>query len=972
MNSVTFNASSTYTRKYSAQYNLEVVNVATTGSGPWTVADVTFEITVTPQSGGNDQANKVPQHSAMVYPSEDAVIFMKGVVTPVTDYQLSLSYSAVFTDGIKLNFAAYDGTNYLVGDNYTWKAYGPGRIEISSANLNTNQFSTVDEPVQGTNEKLLAGVLDPPDPDLFDSSGVVTINDFTDYSYAFNRSYKFRVANDTSGSTPSGDGPLGNREFDLYWSAYSELPYTEGVVSVDEAVAASYTKVLLEHGVYVDINLGAGHKLEAIAVDGMITKPEVITAAIATSLATAIVLARDARLKFNYHDASLYTSGSTPFGRHLAGVSNHQVTTVPTTEATMITCCQQLQAAYTAHIGDDVMHDPVDSIWALASITPVDLATCITFLNDFKVKYRRHMIAFNFVAGDTWTMDAFAARQDYTAKDDRNYTLTVGTVVYNTSIPIAWYTDTYEGRFGSFTTPATNIYVEFPDTILLAIRNFPTSGSSERFLLNDKFTFSTVCEDTIDWNLRTRVNETIPEASIRQDTLGRITGVPLSYYIIVSDTPETIIRVVDADTGALLSYSLILDLQGNPTPYIMFLGAKPTADILVYYEHRGKEPSPAQYYYITANRLRTDAEYEVPTIYYSRDTMEAGLAPKTTDNQLWIAGDIQFDTAFFGGYYCQVKDASGDLEFSPADYRRAIDATEATSEITDLTVVGYYPATSYAKASIEKMADPFVKSERMLWVGAPIGTPIGNTDTPDTLVYLAKKTLQFSGDNPGRGHVVLAANPRVTRTIVLDDNSIARVDLDGSFLAAYTAARNAAFIQPSDVLLRKDVASFEDMDVFNEAEQLILGSSSILYCNPVGAGGFRYEESMTVDTSAPDLSEISAMNQKMYVTKLVARDMDEALVSVVPPSPAAGVAMIQAFLCQELGSIASSGVIAPYGSEIRPNPTTRQVSPSSDLFVFIDELDPTLYHFGYFFNIRYPIKRLFGLYSVDTKFWDAR
>ena len=262
--------------------------------------------------------------------------------------------------------------------------------------------------------------------------------------------------------------------------------------------------------------------------------------------------------------------------------------------------------------------------------------------------------------------------------------------------------------------------------------------------------------------------------------------------------------------------------------------------------------------------------------------------------------------------------------FSVADFRRAISSTEKVRDITDLVVLGFFPAVPYAKLSVEKMADPFLRSERMLWVGAPIGTPVGDVDTPNTLVYLSKKTLQFQGDNPGRGHVVLLGNPRVTRTVTLDDGSTAIVELDGSFLAAYAAARNAGFRNPSDTLLRKDTASFDDMDVFDDSEQEVLGNASITWLNSTGGGIFRFEESLTVDTSAPDLQEISAMNQKMYVTRTVARDMDNALISIVPPSPAAGVALIQAYLTDELMSIASSGVIAPYGSEEPANGTRGQ------------------------------------------------
>jgi len=200
---------------------------------------------------------------------------------------------------------------------------------------------------------------------------------------------------------------------------------------------------------------------------------------------------------------------------------------------------------------------------------------------------------------------------------------------------------------------------------------------------------------------------------------------------------------------------------------------------------------------------------------------------------------------------------------------------------------------------------------------------------------------------------------------------VTRVQLDGSFLAAYTAALNAAFTDPSATLLRRDVTAFDDMQVWDEREGDLLGEAQVLYCDTVGASVFRYQQSTTLDTSAQDLKEISAMNQKMFVTRVVARDMDEALIAIVPPSAAAGVAIVRAFLADELARFVSRGLIAPYGQELDP-PTIRPINPATDLYVFVDEQDRTLYHFGYFYNLRYPIKKLFGLFSVDTKFWDAR
>ena len=936
---VDFNtANNNYVFPYNMDYTLTVQAFTLNTSA-------TYEIEIAPASGGNDQANQVPMHSSLAGVVGQRVEFtvLSGGETNV---QIDANYP--FTDGIRIDVDL--SIAQAPGDTYTWSAYGPGRVEIASPHFNDNQFAEVPNPTYGGN--FASGVNEA-------SSGTITINPKTAYNDTFNRDYDFRVY-DAGGST--GDGPNGNRQFTILWSSYNELPYTEGQIQVNEATASTYTEVSLEKGIYVDINLGAGHDIDLQNV------AELVSATDATNLTTALALAVDAKAVYDDHDSD----GT--YARHQGGsTGNHQTTITPVDEATLITFCQELQTLYTAHIADSNMHVPIDDIWTLdATISPTTVATCAAFLNDFKAKYNRHTKAFNFTQGDTWSMNVQAPRREFTAKDDREYTLSLG-VTSATSIDVAWYTDTYEGRFGSFTVPATDIYVDLPDNVLLSFRNYPiTPAIPERFAQGDQFTFTGVNRDQIDWSLEQRTSETIDNSDIQQDSLGRITGTPTAYYITMLSTPTEIIRVEDASTGALISYSHILNPDGSPTPYVMFVGStKPANDVVVYYSYGGQEPAAGQTYYITAYRLRADSEYNKPTLYLTREDMARGLSPKTTDNHLWIAGDIAFDTDFFGAYFCQVQDSAGNQTYSIADYRNAIDSTEKIKDITDLVVVGYFGAVPYAKLSIEKMADPFVRAERMLWVGAPVGTEVGDVDTPDTLVYLAKKTLQFTGNNPGRGHVVLVGNSDCTRTLVLDDGTVTTVVLDGSFVAAYTAARNAAFTDPGQTLLRRDCASFDTMQTFTEPEQDLLGAARVMWLNEVGDALYRYEESTTVDTSSPDLEEISAMNQKIFVTRKVAKDMDANLIAIVPPSPAAGVALVQAYLADEMSTIVSSGAIAPYGSDDNP-PTVRELDPGTDLYVFVDENDRRLYHFGYYYNLRYPIKRLFGLYSVDTRFWDAR
>jgi len=158
--------------------------------------------------------------------------------------------------------------------------------------------------------------------------------------------------------------------------------------------------------------------------------------------------------------------------------------------------------------------------------------------------------------------------------------------------------------------------------------------------------------------------------------------------------------------------------------------------------------------------------------------------------------------------------------------------------------------------------------------------------------------------------------------------------------------------------------------VFTEPEEYQLQELSVLYVSNQGSSDapvFRIEESVTVDTSAPDNNEISvAINQKQFVTKQIRDTMESALIAVVPPSEAAGVAIVRSFLVSKLVDMIGKGLIGPYTDD---SGNSRTIDPSVDVEVFRDRTDKTLYHFKYYWMGRYPIKRLFGMYSVDRKFF---
>jgi hypothetical protein len=952
---IAFSAGSAYTHQYTRQYRLTV----DTSPG----ADrSTFLLEVTNISGGNHQVPPVPYIGTAA--ATTTILIGAGGV-PGTDWQpaLASNYDPATPlpvyfgdDGLKLDFTFLAG--FGVTDTYTWTAYGAGLMEFSSAHDNANQYSEVAVPVEtgDYNKAVSTGQT---------SGGYITIHTDTDYTGEFDRSYFLHCS--------VGAANYPTRTATIRWSTYNELPVTTGTISLLENTSTSYTKVLLENGIYLTFHWGTDH----LTVDTTNT----IAANDATTLSSAVTLANALRTSYTAHDANgVY---------HIAAaISNHATAAAAASDlATLRTLALDLQVKYAAHLSDVTDYDPAgtfaflhggtaatavpDVYWTPGyTVTATStLADLIQFLNDLKLKYNRHILAGGFDTTDTWRVDAKAPRRDYTAKDDRTVTLTVNTVVASTSITSGYVSNTIEGGWGTKTLiDYSDPWYDLPDGVRVMLRNIPQAtawlATVERLAANDVFTYRASCLDTIDWSLTLRSSETIAEANIMLDTLGNVTGTPLYYWLALQNTPTSVTRVKRADTGVAVSYLWISD-----TPYIAFT-VDPATDVVVDYEYRGAEPDPGNSYFVTANRLRLAAEYDTPRRFLSGDESRSGLYPATTDNHLWMASEIMWDANPFGLYCVQVKDYSGDGNFTLADYQRAIDATETSSEITDVIPLSYFDVVPYAKVSCERMNDPFALKERLLWVGADVGTAIGDESTVDSLVYYARRTLQCSPNSYGKGNIIEVGNTTPVRTFQLEDGSSTSVTLDGSYLAAYAAADLASFTNPTSTLLHRTCAAFDSMDVPNEKEAVLLGTASILWMQSLGTGSYQYAESVTVDTTEKSLNEISARATAHFVVRWVRSQMNAAMIALVPPSPLAGVALLAGYLTQLLGSLVSAQITAPYGSEQRP-PTIRDVA-SSDYQVLVDSSDPTLYHFKFWYYQKYPIKRLYGLYSVDTKFWQAQ
>jgi hypothetical protein len=175
---------------------------------------------------------------------------------------------------------------------------------------------------------------------------------------------------------------------------------------------------------------------------------------------------------------------------------------------------------------------------------------------------------------------------------------------------------------------------------------------------------------------------------------------------------------------------------------------------------------------------------------------------------------------------------------------------------------------------------------------------------------------------------------------------------------------NNAFNDPNTLLVNQVIPGIDGIATFNDTEVEILGNASNLYAlmpdpaSPIAS----IIDAVTTDNSADNYHEINVMVVKQYVTKKVISDANTALIAYVPRNVDDGVSHVRAVIMRSLTTLIGQGIIADYSDS---NGRPREIQ-AADIDVWRDDSDKTRYNFNFWFNGRYGIKRLAGLYSVDA------
>jgi len=972
----TVNVGATYTGQHNRHYRFEAVGLA----------PLTFLVDITNEGGGNNLTPDYP-----VGPNISGLTFPVAIAGAYDlDSQMGLTSLGVLVD-----LDPADPGVWAVGDVFEFNALGPSVIELDPTYDNTNQFSSVSALTAAAGNG---------------GTGTVTLNPNTDFTGSTNKDVRIECAS-FAGLSP-------NRTALFDWQTYGADAIEKGSILVDESVAGNLINRTVADGISVDFDFGTdagGNSANFVFAAGIITfdagtgtfTPSMvgrqITIVGATTPAndgTFVIASYISPTQITYANAL----GVTEVGAGTWVVEGFFVPTSATTQGDLFTTAATAPMLY--YTGKDDREYTLEVTAATSTpftaVTGVAIAPTNTFdvATDLTTAIALHP---NIrVEGSTGNDNLYTVQS--TSYDSGTDTTTITTVEnvpnavadgnlwYGTgAASIFWSTATPEGGFGTLSLLDNDTASPLADEIKFYVRNsgnplLRSDAQNQRNVIADVWTFTVTNEDEISWTLAARETETIAVADLRQDTTGSITGasggVPGTRYLILEQTP-TIQPLRVWTTNPTTSVTTELTVATTPpyvagsdaywitgTPYIFF-PTTPTEPVSVTYQHRALEPDPGQVYYITSYYLRPLNFYNNPIRLLNEDEAISVLGPMDPENDLLIMALVALvDCNAFAVWVTQVRDTDDDGVYTTYDYNTAIEATELNDQLTDITVLQNFDSLSKLKTSVIQMNDPFERKQRLCWVGAPIGTEIGDTDTPDTLVYLAKRTLQVYGESPAHGAFILVGNTVCERTIELAEGTQTTVTLDGSFVAGAAAALVASYTDPGETILRKDQPGFDriggtTIDIqYEEKELKLLGAAGASTLNEVGSGIYQWVEDITVDTFAQDTQQINAMTQKQFVERYVRSRMDTSITGIVAPSAQAGVAIVKGFLVELLRSLASRGIIGAWTDD---SGNERDIDPQNDVEVFRDDTDRTLYHYKFWFNIRYPIKRTFGLYSVDSR-----
>lgn len=448
-----------------------------------------------------------------------------------------------------------------------------------------------------------------------------------------------------------------------------------------------------------------------------------------------------------------------------------------------------------------------------------------------------------------------------------------------------------------------------------------------------------------------------------------VTVAGLDYLVITSPTTGRAGAITFRAPSSLSAMSAVFGLAATALPRTV-VGA-------------GSRPADGALYFATYDIERPSADYNAQRRYFTVDRARADLGPASSENPVQMGVEIAFRQGVSSVVVVQVNDASTPGYPTRAEILAALNATTTNDTVTDVVVLSTDLATQLdLKDHVENQSTGRAKHYRRGWYGMPRSTAIGDSDTADTFLYRAVRTLAYAPDSSGRGRAVLVAPPQpsgVSYDVTLEDATTERVSLDSSYLALAWAARSCSFTSPAAELAQSTVVGFNVDDIAEAQlwlpEERALLASNGVFVTTYDGGNFKNLDPVTTEVGngrKNAFSYVAGSKQKDNLRRKVGASMATNLVGVVPSDLNDFVTDVKLLIADVIRSAVANGECGQYVVPLANGGfQVRDIDIRTDIFVQRDPNDPTTFYFKYWFNLRYAALRFFGEFTVDTPFASA-
>lgn len=521
-----------------------------------------------------------------------------------------------------------------------------------------------------------------------------------------------------------------------------------------------------------------------------------------------------------------------------------------------------------------------------------------------------------------------------------------------TRVQFSWYSEDRVSSSGLFYLYSHRAITGIPIESGLILDFSTLSGYSA----NDSWTVQCINNCKLDWSLTRDTVQSIASSEIYMDAMGYVTGTPGAYYITLGELPIGAVTLTKwSDGSAISGYSVVKD-----TPYVK-LTNNPGCNIKAAYSFRNA-PQLGQVYRVTAQYTRPRELYNVAQVFTSWPEYRKAMGYPSPSNHLGIMGDYAFNEV--GNTIVaavQIEDADCDGIYTNADFRNGLKAARLNLNLTDVCILGNSNLISDIIQDSQFCNDPLYGALRSYWVGYPIGSRAGTAlDDEGSIAYSASVELQVNPGDFAMGSFNSVANPWVKRTITLEDGSSKQLQLDGTFFAAACACVQAAFSDPNTAMLKQAIPGFDDIATFNFTERNLLATAGNFVADKEG-NVIRLIEAVTTCAANEDYREPNTVVVKRIMSKRVIKNCNTALIGYTPRNEDEGITFIRKQIMSTLTAGISEGLISDF---VDSTGRVRSIQVE-DVDVWRSEENKTRYNFNYWMVMRYVIKQLAGMYSVD-------